>query len=52
MMSLTARELRRERWSHPPVARMQPRAESGNALSRIALRFIRATGFWLHGVRP
>lgn len=49
MMSLAARELRRQQWSR--AARMQPEAESGG-LSRVALRFIRATGFWLHGVRP
>ena len=50
MMSLAARELRRRRWAD--VARMQPKAESGAGLSRIALRFIRATGWRWSGARP
>lgn len=52
MMSHAARELRRQRWADGPVARMRPKAQSGARLSRIALRFIQAMGWWSGEVRP
>lgn len=51
MMSLAARERRRARWLHTPVPQPAPQAEPVRMLSRLAQRFIRATGWRLHGLR-
>jgi hypothetical protein len=50
MMSLSARELRREQWLRP-VAGMPPEAESGRPF-RTALGLIRAAFGWLGWARP
>lgn len=52
MMSLRARELRRQHWMRDTLPSPRPETGRDNARFQMARRFIRAMGWRLHGARP